>query len=82
MRKAMAIRSVSSKGQITLPAAARRAVGIRLGDRVQVRVSEGEIIVTPLADFLELEGFLGKGIPRRVERKRAMEAAARRAAGK
>ena len=65
LRKGMAVSRISSKGQITLPAAARRAVGIRVGDRVQVRVSNGEIVVTPLADFLELEAFLGKAIPDR-----------------
>jgi len=69
---------VSSKGQITLPAKARRAVGINPHDRVLIEVKNQEIVVKPVEDFFELQGFLGKALPRREERKRAMIAAAAR----
>ena len=74
----MAVARVSSKGQITLPAEARRAVGINPHDRVLIEVKNQEIVVKPVEDFFELEGFLGKALPRREERKRAMISAAAR----
>jgi antitoxin PrlF len=58
----MSVATVSSKGQITLPADARRALGISTGDRVSVRVQDGVIVVTPVADFLSLQGMLGRAL--------------------
>ena len=56
----MAISTVSSKGQITLPAKARREVGLRPHDRVMIEVEDDLIIVRPIRDFMELAGFLGE----------------------
>jgi AbrB family looped-hinge helix DNA binding protein len=37
----MSIATISSKGQITLPAQARKALGIRAHDRIRIRVADG-----------------------------------------
>ena len=78
----MTVARVSSKGQITLPVDSRRAIGIKPGDRVLIAVENGGIMVKPLGDFFELEGFLGKALPLREEREKAMLAAAARSARK
>jgi AbrB family looped-hinge helix DNA binding protein len=38
---------VSTKHQISVPSAARRALGIKAGDRLTVEVREGEIALKP-----------------------------------
>lgn len=63
----MSISTVSSKGQITLPAEARRAVGIRPHDRVFIDVRAEQIVVQPVEDFFKLDGFLGKPCSRKKE---------------
>jgi antitoxin PrlF len=63
----MSIATISSKGQITLPAEARRAIGVAAGDRVMVRVVDGAILVERVADFLSLRGSVGVALPREVE---------------
>ena len=70
--------TVSSKSQITLPAAACRQVGIRTHDRVLIEVREGEIVVRAAPDLMRLKGAVGKALPRQVE----IEAAAREAAAR
>ena len=72
----MPLATVSSKGQITLPAGARRALGIKTHDRVVVEVSNGAILIRPVRDFFELKGFLGKASSRREEREAMMRAVA------
>ncbi len=78
----MAVARVSSKGQITLPVESRKATGIKPGDRVMIEAEDTRILVTPLGDFFDLAGFLGKAVPRREERVKAMLAAASRTARK
>ena len=77
----MAYATVSAKGQITLPAKTRRAVGIKPRDRVVIEVDGGSIRVRPVRDFFELEGFLGSAFPREEERAAMMDAAAQRCTG-
>ena len=72
----MAISTVSSKGQITLPASARKQLGIRAHDRVSIDATGDTIVVTRVKDFFELEGFLGKGVPLQEARKKMMKAVA------
>jgi len=64
----MTVATVSSKGQITLPAAARREVGINLHDRVLIESRNGEIVIRPVPDLMKFKGFAGKAKPREVER--------------
>lgn len=78
----MAIATVSSKGQITLPAEAREALGIRAHDRVLVRVHEGAIVIEPVADFFSLKGSLGAALPRDEEEQHMQVEATRRGRGR
>lgn len=45
--KAVTLTKLTRNGQITLPAAARRALGVEEGDYVGVHVTEDRIILTP-----------------------------------
>lgn len=50
--------SVTSQGQVTIPANIRRYLGIKPADRVQfVRVKD-KVFIKPAKDFLELKGTL------------------------
>jgi AbrB family looped-hinge helix DNA binding protein len=77
----MPVSTVSTKGQITLPAALRRQLGIKAHDRVVVGLAHGAIVIKPAGNLLELEGFLGKALPLEEEAKALARAAAERAAG-
>ena len=48
--------SVSTKGQITLPAAIRHRLGIKPRDRVVMALEDGAVIVRPIASGL-LPGY-------------------------
>jgi AbrB family looped-hinge helix DNA binding protein len=48
--------SVSPKGQITLPAEIRRALGIKPKDKVAISLQDGEVRVTPARYTLESVG--------------------------
>lgn len=74
----MTAATVSSKSQITLPAAACRKVGIKPHDRVLVEVREGAIVIRSVPDLMGFKGVLGKSLPRDVEIKRASRAVADR----
>ena len=74
----MTVATLSSKGQITLPATARRLLGFAAGDRLAIETREGEIVVRRARDFFALDGFLGRALPREVERKARSRAVARR----
>ncbi len=64
----MTAATVSSKSQITLPAAACRTVGIKPHDRVLIEVRDKEIVVRSAPNILDFEGFLGKALSRQMER--------------
>ena len=49
---------ISEKGQITLPSALRRKLGIKPRSRVEVELREHEIIVRPVKTVRELYGAL------------------------
>lgn len=74
----MTTATVSSKSQITLPAAACRAAGIKPHDRVIVEVREGAIVVRPAPDLMDHKGVLGKALPGLVEAEKARRAVAAR----
>ena len=78
----MTMAKVSSKGQITLPAVARRKLGIKPHDRVVVEATEGAIVVRKAPDIFALEGALGKALPPEEEEKAIMDWAAKRALGR
>jgi len=56
----MATSRISSKGQITLPAAARRKLGIKPNSRVEIEVRDNEIAVRPLKSIGELAGIFSE----------------------
>ena len=76
----MTVATVSSKGQITLPVAARREAGIQLHDRVLIEIRKGEIVVRPAPDFSKFKGFAGKAQPRDLEREVMARAVAKHVA--
>ena len=78
----MTIATLSSKGQITLPAAARRSVGLKFHDRVAIETRGEEIIVRKARDFFALKGFLGRALPRDKERAAMMKAKIRQTGGR
>lgn len=75
----MAFATVSSKGQITLPAALRQSLGIQLHDRVAIERKNGMIVVTRVPGLFEFEGFLEKTFTPEEERARTIQAVAQRA---
>jgi len=72
----MPISTLSIKGQITLPIAFRRKLGIKPHDRVVMELEEKGILVKPAPDFFKLKGFLGKALPRKVEERLMLKAVA------
>ena len=73
----MSIANVSSKGQITIPVDARRALGIKPNGRVIVEVGEDALVIRPAPDFFALKGFLGRSLPPEEARRRMAEGVAR-----
>jgi len=80
----MTITKVSERGQISIPAAARRKLGIKPRSKVSVEVGENEITIRPVKSILEVAGIFrdcASGIPGagdwEREREVAMEAVAR-----
>ncbi len=71
----MSLATVSSKGQVTLPAKIRHALGIRSKDKVQFLVRDNEIVIRPLRSFRQLRGSLS---PRKGDHRKAMRNAVAR----
>ncbi len=53
----MILVKVSERGQISIPAAARRKLGIKPKSKVEVEVGEKEIILRPVRSISELYGI-------------------------
>ena len=49
---------VSSKGQVTLPAAMRAALGIEAGSRIQFEVRDKELVIKPELPITAYRGIL------------------------
>lgn len=50
--------SITSQGQITIPAAMRRALNLEKHNKASVHLEENKIIVKPVTDILELGGII------------------------
>ncbi len=74
----MPVSTISTKGQITLPARMRKQLGIRPRDRVAIDVVKDAIVIKRAVNIFELRGFLGRALPAREERRRMQKALARR----
>ena len=72
---------ISSKGQLTVPSAARRALGLGPGSRVLIETRANEIAIRATQPLLGLKGFLGKAKPMREELAAAGAAAAKHTKG-
>ena len=77
----MPISTVSTKGQITLPAEMRRRLKIKPGDRIILEKAGDSILIKKANDFFELEGFLGPAQSAVEERKKMQNAVAKHRAG-
>ena len=79
----MATATLSSKGQITIPVAIRRKLGVATGDRLEfVELADGQFVLIPaVADVRALRGIVpAPKRPVSVEQMRKI--VARRGAGK
>jgi AbrB family looped-hinge helix DNA binding protein len=75
----MMIVRVSQTGQITIPAAARRKLGIKPKSNVTIEVGEHELIIRPMKSISDLAGILREhagGKPGDLETERAVAEAA------
>ena len=63
----MEIVTVSPKYQVVIPKNVRKALGIRVGQKIQVVAYEGRIELVPVTPVKKLRGF-AKGINTSVER--------------
>jgi AbrB family looped-hinge helix DNA binding protein len=78
----MAVSTITSKGQTTIPSEIRRHLKLKAGDRVEFIVeADGRVVLVPATvDVSELMGLLAPA-PRRVSLQE-MEAAIRKRAGR
>lgn len=72
---------VSERGQVTLPAAVRRRMGIKPGSRMEIVIGEKEIVFRPLRTIADVAGAfhkytIGKTTDWETIRETAMEAMA------
>jgi AbrB family looped-hinge helix DNA binding protein len=72
----MAIATISTKGQVTLPASLRKRLGMKPHDRVSIESTEEGILIKPVPSLFDFEGFAGKALPREEELRRAMKGVA------
>lgn len=77
----MTFATLSTKSQITVPAHARRALGLHPGSRVLIETLGDRIIIRTPGDLLSLGGVLGKAKPRSVERQALAAESAKRSRG-
>jgi AbrB family looped-hinge helix DNA binding protein len=61
--------TVSPKFQVVIPRDARRALGIRSGQKVQVIVYEGRLELVPVKPVKKMRGF-AKGIETTIKREK------------
>ncbi len=57
--------TITSQGQITIPAAVRRKLSLKKNQRAVLELENDQILITPEKDILELEGIFktNKKIP-------------------
>jgi AbrB family looped-hinge helix DNA binding protein len=77
----MTFATLSSKGQLTVPAEARRALGLHPGSRMLIETKGDRIIIRTPGNLLALGGVLGKAKSRAVEQKAMAGEATKRARG-
>lgn len=58
MTSATAFATITSQGQVTLPAKLRRLVGLDKPGKVLVQTQDNQIVIKKASDFLDLAGSL------------------------
>lgn len=48
--------TITSQGQISIPAAMRKALGLETGQKLSIQVEEGKITLEPAKDLLDMAG--------------------------
>ena len=64
----MHVATLSSKGQVTLPAQMRKKLNLKPNDRLILETVSDTIVIKRAPNLFELEGFLGKSVGERKER--------------
>ncbi len=77
----MSVSTISSKGQITLPADIRKKLGMKPHDRVFVESTDEAIIIRSAKNLFDLKGFAGPAKSPDEEQKKMTEAIANHQAG-
>lgn len=77
----MQISTVSIKGQITLPSAMRKHLGIKNNDKVVIEEKGDLIMIKKAPDIFDFEGIIKKSASLDKEREGAMKGASERASG-
>ncbi|MGD0999319.1 MAG: AbrB/MazE/SpoVT family DNA-binding domain-containing protein [Candidatus Brocadiia bacterium] len=72
----MPVSTISVKGQITLPIAFRRKLGIKPHDRIVIELEDKAIVVKRAPDLFEFAGVAGKALPPEEEERRMLKAVA------
>jgi len=80
------IARVSERGQISIPAAARKKLGIKPKSNVSIEVRENEIVIKPMKSIMEVAGIFreyakGKTTDWDTIREETMKAVAREVMG-
>jgi len=52
--------TITSQGQISIPAKLRRKLGLDKSNKALIREENGELVVKPVRDFMELGGSLNQ----------------------
>lgn len=68
----MSFVKISSKGQITLPAKIRKALGVQPKDKLELVLRDKEVIIQPVRSFRDFRGSI---IPQEGNRRKSMEQA-------
>jgi AbrB family looped-hinge helix DNA binding protein len=68
----MSFVKISSKGQITLPAKIRKALGVQPKDKLELVLRDKEVIIQPVRSFRDFRGSI---IPREGNGRKSMEQA-------
>lgn len=69
----MFISTVSSKGQITLPASARAVLGIRKHDKICIETGKDRITIKSIHNILSFSGSAGRAFSLAGEKKAVKE---------
>lgn len=55
--------SITSQGQVSIPVAVRRLLGLNISQKANLYVEDGKAIFEPVPDFLSLKGSLKTNKP-------------------